>query len=166
MYIERLSFDGLRLVTNAMPVIRPLILLNFLCFKKKKKRTCLSQAVINCWPGPRLNGKFTRQCLHFLKMPVFLGHGRVYRCKFSVNWCLLGSIFGEEATPITNLILHQSLYPTPPRAQNVPQEPCTNGNIVNKMNWQDKAAQLDHEAVQTWWHNKVAHTGSGRVWLP
>ena len=36
MYMERLSFDELRLVTNAMPVIRPLTLLNLLCFKKKR----------------------------------------------------------------------------------------------------------------------------------
>ena len=31
--------DELRLVTNAMPVMRPLTLLNLLCFKKKKKTT-------------------------------------------------------------------------------------------------------------------------------
>ena len=37
MYIERPSFDELRLVTNTMPVIRPLTLLNLLCFGKKKE---------------------------------------------------------------------------------------------------------------------------------
>ena len=36
MYIERLSFDELWLVTNAMHVIRPLTLLNLLCFEKKR----------------------------------------------------------------------------------------------------------------------------------
>ena len=41
MYIERLSFDELRLVTNAMPVIRPLTLFNLLYFKKKKKKKTL-----------------------------------------------------------------------------------------------------------------------------
>ena len=50
MYIERLSFDELRLVTSAMPVIRPLTLLNLLCFKKKNSlflvavyRTCCAK---------------------------------------------------------------------------------------------------------------------------
>ena len=38
-YVHReLSFDELRLVMNAMPVIRPLILLNLLCVKGKKRR--------------------------------------------------------------------------------------------------------------------------------
>ena len=34
-----LSFDELRLVTNALPVIMPLILLNLLCLKKKDRPT-------------------------------------------------------------------------------------------------------------------------------
>ena len=34
MHIERLSFDDLLLIVNALPVLRPLILLNLLCFKK------------------------------------------------------------------------------------------------------------------------------------
>ena len=36
MYIEGMSFDKLRLITNAMPVIRLPILFNLLCFKKDK----------------------------------------------------------------------------------------------------------------------------------
>ena len=38
MYIEQLSFDEVRLKTNAMLVISPLTLLNLLCSKKKRGR--------------------------------------------------------------------------------------------------------------------------------
>ena len=37
MYIEWLSFGELRLVMNAVPVIRPLIPITLLCYKNKKE---------------------------------------------------------------------------------------------------------------------------------
>ena len=85
MYIERLSFGELRLVTNALPVIRPLILLTLLCFKKKMTRAqCLFVSLLGHYNiDANIVTLITDQNWVFITMVIHIWRSDNLNCPFT-----------------------------------------------------------------------------------